>query len=224
MTKATAAADRQYIVTTPDLDQLGRSGNGRITVEVQGYWANDSITVCINREQHYSSAHSHLPFSEHPHTWVATESHSSGGRDNKEVPSDLDAAQNFGLAILAATTAARVMLSHAPGLEAIYQAEQRHREELDTAKQAAKQAAIDADRPVGAAAASTVFLNAKKAATQSGTHTIVAFHRGSDQTVTFTVDYDKCTHMTLIAKDGARLALSKAVDALAALSARGIVV
>lgn len=120
-----------------NIQEIGASGSGRVTAKVTGYWSHDPITVYINRG-YYGSFE-----------WSFTLTHSSGGRDTDEVESDLEAAKNFGAAMIAMAEYAEELKALAPQLEQYYQ-EQRaiDRAELAARKQA-EQEKFDADTPVG---------------------------------------------------------------------------
>lgn len=86
-----------------------------IDVRPKGYWAE---TVCgqLRRESQGQQV-----------TWVPKLGHSSGGRDTKEVPCDLEAEQNFAQAIAETAAQLRQLKGLEADLEAIYQEAQHAR-------------------------------------------------------------------------------------------------
>ena len=128
-----------YTINEYDLNELGASGMGRITARVKGYWSSDPITAYFNRNMYGQKD-----------GWKVTLSHSSGGRDNKEVESDIDASRNFALAMIAlAEEAERIITTQQDVLEAAYQKRREEYRIREEQEQAAKQRAIDEDTPLG---------------------------------------------------------------------------
>lgn len=125
--------------TNLDINEIGSTGSGRVTCKVHGYWSRDSITLYIHREFNKQ--------------WNVTLSHSSGGRDTKEVASDLDAEINFGRALIAMAEFGKTIETHFDEFETLYQAQREADRKEWEAQQAAKQAKIDADTPLGIMAA-----------------------------------------------------------------------
>lgn len=131
-----------FTVAPYELEAIARDGHGRINVKVQGYWSMDPITLYIDRD------------------WIRTEgawrlnlSHSSGGRDPKEVADDLVAECNFARAMIAMAEEGMKIRECFEQMEAWYQDEKVIRKAQADAEAAAKQAIIDADPVIGMARA-----------------------------------------------------------------------
>ncbi len=80
----------------------GNSGYISATVKVKGYWSHDPITAYLRRSWDQNKQ---------DNAWELTMSHSSGGREPKEVESDTEASINFGNAMIALSEYAREFLS-----------------------------------------------------------------------------------------------------------------
>lgn len=124
------------VVEEFDLKEIGRKGSGTIKVKVLGYWSTDVITIYVNRD---------FVWQEKSAKWVCSISHSSGGRDTKEVASDLDASTNFGCALIKASNIGREILFDQDKLEAAYQERMAEIRAESERKEAEEQAALDAD-------------------------------------------------------------------------------
>lgn len=122
---------------------ISRSSNRLVSrVKVKGYWSSDSITAYINREMRWDSNYSATT-----PEWKVSMSHSSGGRDTKEVADDLEAELNFAEAMTALALYVRDFLStNLEKLEAAYQAEilEMKQREADRLKEIAERIAADA--------------------------------------------------------------------------------
>lgn len=128
-----------YTIAEYDLAELGRSGMNSISCKVKGYWSNDSISLYVRRDLFGNSRN-----------WTVQISHSSGGRDTKEVVSDTEAARYFGEALIAMCNLGDEILKHKDVLEANYQKQVAEYQEEAARERAAKQAAFDADTAIGA--------------------------------------------------------------------------
>lgn len=170
----------QFNVTPYDLEQIGRDGQGRLSVKIHGYWSADSATLYVNRKTVWSSSLSHVPYAEHPHAWEITMSHASGGRDTKEEPSDMQATLNFAAGLIALTAAGQQILSQTALLEKFYQAAQAEERAAEQAKQAAHAAAVEADAALGHEIAEMYMREARGIALAGGNAVIEAWHRGQD--------------------------------------------
>lgn len=125
--------------TVADLIAGANTGHVRITFKVHGYWSADSISVYAVRRM----------YGEPEKTWAISISHASGGRDTKEVESDIQAAENFGKTMIEAARVARALELHIPELEAAYERGMVQLREHEAKRMAEIQAKIDADAPVG---------------------------------------------------------------------------
>jgi len=102
--------ERQPINEQAILDQLADRGSANLEVAVHGFWSTESINIYVKRG--YSDAG----------VWETQVSHSSGGRDKKEVESDTQAERNFAKALCAACDWADIfMADYGAGLELAYQ-------------------------------------------------------------------------------------------------------
>ena len=128
-----------------DLDESIGSGFS-FGVKVKGFWSSESINVYINRSRiadenvsGFSSA------------YKISVSHSSGGRDSKEVADDVEAEQYFGEALIGVTKFIREEIQpRIPAWERMFQEEERAAERADIeAAKKEQQAKIDADQEVG---------------------------------------------------------------------------
>jgi hypothetical protein len=123
---------------TPFDTSTAVTGYLRATVSVKGYWSTDVISLYIQRTWANDGQ------------WNLTISHSSGGRDPKQVLEDADAEENFGLALVAAAKYGREVMSQDLELEKIYQEGRRLAREAQAAAEAAQKALVEADAPLGA--------------------------------------------------------------------------
>ena len=128
-----------------DLDESIGSGFS-FSVKVKGFWSSDSISVYINRSM-FSDGNSATGFSS---AYKISVSHSSGGRDSKEVADDIEAEHYFGEALIGVAKYIREEIQpRIPAWERMYQEERAaERAEIEAAKKE-QQAKIDADPEVG---------------------------------------------------------------------------
>lgn len=125
-----------YQISDTTIEQLGSQRRSSVSCKVKGYWSSDSITLYVNRS--YSSA-----------DWEISVSHSSGGRDKKEVASDVEASRYFAEAMVAMCDVADHILSQKDRLEAAYQAQlAEYRAEIEK-ERAEREAMIAADEELG---------------------------------------------------------------------------
>lgn len=125
-----------YQISDTTIEQLGSQRRTSVSCKIKGYWSSDSITLYVNRS--YSSA-----------DWEVSVSHSSGGRDKKEVASDVEASRYFAEAMIAMCDVADHILSQKDRLEAAYQAQlAEYRAEIEK-ERAEREAMIAADEELG---------------------------------------------------------------------------
>ena len=170
----------------PEHYESAKSGYISFRIKVQGYWSQESICLRINRKYSWQGVEEGA--------WVAELSHSSGGRDTKEVESDLDAEINFGNALVKTAEFARIVLLEAAKFEEIYQAHRKEVADAHEAKMAAQRAAAELDAPMSASDAKKFVLRAIAGAksNSTGKAAIRTFVRGTDRKVVFTVTaYDR---------------------------------
>lgn len=128
-----------------DLDMSIGSGFS-FGVKIKGFWSSESITVYINRSL-FTDEKSANGFSS---AYKISVSHSSGGRDSKEVADDIEAEHYFGEALIGVAKFIREEIQpRIPAWERMYQAERvAERLAIEAAKKE-QQAKIDADPEVG---------------------------------------------------------------------------
>ena len=115
-------------------------------VNVKGFWSIESINVYINRSR-IADENSANGFSS---AYKISVSHSSGGRDSKEVADDVEAEQYFGEALIGVTKFIREEIQpRIPAWERLFQEEERAAERADIEAAKEQQAKIDADQEVG---------------------------------------------------------------------------
>lgn len=145
------------------VDEIGYEGYGRVTCKVHGYWSQDSITLYIERR--YGSE------------WMVKLSHAAGGRDTKEVESDMDAAANFGQAMIAMAREGKSYEACFEIMEEAYQRKLADQKAEREAAEAVKQAKFDADEKLGVVGATLlVDLMARG-------HVVSVYNRGEDRVV-----------------------------------------
>lgn len=132
------------------IESLGRSGYSSVRIKVRGYWSSDLITVYIERQPSW-----HVKEGQEP-KWIAKISHSSGGRDTKEVESDIVAERYFAHALLGASDLAERILEQTTELEKFWLDEQMIRKEQIRLEKEQQQQRIDADPELGLAAATAM--------------------------------------------------------------------
>ena len=128
-----------------DLDEsIGYSFS--IGVKIKGFWSIESINVYISR----SILADENSVSDFSPAYKISVTHSSGGRDRKEVADDVEAEQYFGEALIGVTKFIREEIQpRIPAWERMYQEERAaERAEIEAAKKE-QQAKIDADQEVG---------------------------------------------------------------------------
>jgi hypothetical protein len=175
-----------------DVNACGRKGHASITARVHGYWSMDVITLRIERKQDW------IDDTATP-TWEASLSHSSGGRltrpDEKNYPephwkavaSDLDAEENFGVALIALSLLGKqILASYTHNMEAAYQTRRAELKAEREAARAAQAAAVAEDKPLGVISAINLMRQAE--GTEQGTSVgIAVYERGETQARTMTV-------------------------------------
>lgn len=213
-----------------DLNDIGRRGSGCINVLINGYWSADPISLYVQREFRWSTEAGESG------SWKVNVSHSSGGRQTdpaKErcVASDMDAAVNFGAAMIALSAIGRTIEAQFDVLEAAYQAQR----EIDRAERQreedAKLAAIAADPAFGIAAALSAIESAirtVKAVPENKAHAveIAGLPRGQKpnghNTCTVRIARAAWSSKVVVQWNGRTMAKADAAAQLAALSAASI--
>ena len=192
-----------HSITPYDLEEIGRNGYGRISCKIQGYWSSDPITLYIDRRGYGSDQ-----------GWKVTLTHSSGGRDSKEVASDMEAAINFAEAMRDLAIIGRdLIFTYGDTLEFAYQVGVADRKRQMEAMKAAEAARVEADPAMGMEAAAAIINNMAL-----GHQPVVSFFiRGSERTNTVQVIIREKTKFYLNKQPVSKKA---ATEALAALSMR----
>lgn len=155
-----------YKIADYELESIGRNGMGSIRCKVTGFWSGDSITLYINR-RFSTKAEAH---------WDITVSNSSGGRDTKEVESDMVAYKNYATALSAMCDLGTVLQMNTDKMEAAYQVRREEDRIEREAEKAAQAAAVEADKPMGEVLAT--ILVEEMALTGAYAH---AFNRAEDR-------------------------------------------
>ena len=191
-----------YTIQPYDINEIGRSGYGRITAKIQGFWSSDPITLYVERRTYGDDK-----------GWRVTLSHSSGGRDPKEVASDVEAARNFAGAMIALADIGETFIAdHGVALEAAYEAERARSLALAEAEKAAKVAAIEADPAIGLAVAAGIV--AEMAAASANTYAVTRVFRKRGSTVTSNV-VARCNYKTRFAVNGHTVSKKEAIEYIA---------
>jgi len=193
-----------HVVSGFSIEEIGRSGHGRITAKILGFWSSDSITLYIERQVSWNR--DTLKSSEAK--WVASMTHSSGGRDPKEVQCDLEAEMNFSTAMRALVSIGRDIINlHSETLEKEFQAERARFRAIEEERKAKKAAEIAADPAMG------FYPAERKIDILARTGTGFAYHkRGSDSVMTFSVQRREKTRFYVnnmaVSRKGAIMELS----------------
>jgi len=191
-----------HTVQPYDINEIGSSGYGRITAKIQGYWSSDPITLYVQRNNYGSDE-----------GWKTSLSHSSGGRDSKEVVSDMEAARNFASAMIALADIGETLIAeHGVALEAAYEAERARRLAVEEAEKAAKVAAIEADPAIGLAVAAGIV--AEMAASAANTYAVTRVFRKRGSKVTSNV-VARCNYKTRFTVNGCTVSKKEAIEYIA---------
>ena len=141
-----------FTINTEYLESSIRTGHARATVKVKGYWSSDSITLYVRRD--WSG------MKDGGSNWSVEISHSSGGRDTKEVACDLEAETYYGEALIGLAQYGRELQERFPEFEEKYQAytkELREEQELKAKIAAEEKAArLAVDSAIGKNAAAVL--------------------------------------------------------------------
>ena len=202
---------KQFEINPYNLLDIGSNGYGTISVRIDGYWSRDPITLYISREFRRTAEDE----------WKITLSHSSGGREPKQVKDDMDAAINFAAAISAlATLGKEIRDQHTPVLEAAFQVRLTELRKADEDERAARAAKIDGDKPYGMSRATGIIESMYNGHLDP---LLYAYVRGSDTTKTlFEIKRSQCGEKRLLYVGGNRVSKEKAISMLAAHSAREV--
>ena len=186
---------------TIDAAKIGSNGRHTVHCKVLGFWPTDVITMYVERWGYNTNS------------WKIKISHSSGGRDTKEVESDIEAEINFANAIIALAQFGKEIEQHFEEFETFYQAAMiKCRAEWE-AERKAKQELIDSDVTMSEADAVSL-IDAMTEAKE-----IRAVVRGSDshKTVTCIVGGNKTFYVS-----GKRMAKKDIIALLTASSHKSV--
>lgn len=186
----------------------GSTGHFRIPIKVKGFWSGESITVYGDYRCYGSTG------------WKFTISHSSGGRDTKEVECDGEAAKNFGEAMIAAGNLVALLrsVSYINKLTSEYESALALRAEQERIERQARQERIDADPAIGESVAKEFLENLEP------NEIVIAIKRGEEVSSysnrEFRVsNYGNRTYY----KNGERISKKEAIKQLAEYSERSYV-
>jgi hypothetical protein len=214
----TLIMNANFVIAAYDLEQIARSGYGNITCKVVGYWSRDSISLYVRRNFTWAA-----DSGKGKGEWGFEVSHGSGGRDTKEVPSDLDAAANFGSAIIGMADLGKQLATQIEQLEVWYQDERAALKAQMAAERAAEQARIDADPAIGEQRAKLAIDAAMAACRANGQPIdIRAVHRGQEDANTLRIERKVGSGMVRITLNGYASSRQEAIAKLAAASVRTV--
>jgi hypothetical protein len=186
---------------TIDAAKIGSNGRHTVHCKVVGFWT-DVITMYVERDYHNTNS------------WKIKISHSSGGRDTKEVESDIEAEINFANAIIAMAQFGKEIEQYFEQFETFHQSARiKYRAEWE-AEQKAKQELIDGDVAMSEADAVSL-INALSEAKE-----IRAVVRGSDsfKTVTCIIGGNKTFYVS-----GKRMSKKDIIALLTASSSKSVI-
>jgi hypothetical protein len=159
-----------YTIKEFDINTVAETGWGSIDTKVDGFWSGNSITLYLQRNARYSNDMVSAD-------WKISISHSSGGRDTKGGINDIDAAINFGNAMIGVAELARdIETNHLDKLEASYVAYRAEQARIEAEKKSAAEAELAADPAVGDIMAKTLI-----SALTINHRPILSFHRGNTE-------------------------------------------
>lgn len=209
-------------VTSPDLlhaiadfdpAEIGRTGQGRITCAIHGYWSSDPISLYIRRDWRWA------PDEGSTHAWIAELSHSSGGRDKDEEWSDTRAERNFGAALIAmADLGEQILAVWGQSMETEFQRQRAAERAADEEAKRAKAAAVAEDAPLSLDGAQLVMHQIACG------RILVAFERGttgaSAPSIKFTAERGRDGRLRFYDRRGALVSRSALLAHLQTLSHR----
>lgn len=162
----------KYRLTPFSIEEIGRHGSGRVSMQIHGYWSSDPISLYIDRRFSLKDEWQ----------WTVALSHSSGGRDTDQQHSDIVAGRCLAAALEALCDMADTIENQFEQLEVFYQQRQADDAAERAAKEAAKQKLIEADAPLGENGAKAVlsFLEGKARQQLWVEHYAVVLPRGAE--------------------------------------------
>lgn len=199
----------------------------RVTINygVLGYWSSSAISLYVQRANMWN----HNP--EEKGLWKVEISHSSGGRDTKEIVNDIDAAQHFACALMAAAkrgmelTTPEMMAKLNAGYErmrARIDAEYRAEEAKRAAAKEQERQRVEADAVIGPRIAAEIMAVMLEDMSANGwdaaSREIIA--RGTDRKIFIGVK--RPNGKTIWYFDHERVSSARCVDLIAGASARSL--
>ncbi|UTS52151.1 hypothetical protein [Synechococcus phage BUCT-ZZ01] len=144
-----------------------------IPVKVQGFWSGDTIHIHVRRNR---SMYTGGP------GWKCSINQSSGGRDSKEVESDIQAYKNYGLALIEVANFCDILQHRTDEMEESFQQQLRITEEEIEKEEKAKRELIETDPALGRERAVELALKLRE---EGGV--IDSFERASETKYTYIV-------------------------------------
>ena len=211
-----------FVIAPYSIADLGKNGGGSIEVKVQGFWSSVA-TLYVRRKVAYDFE---PETAIETVTWACEPSHSSGGRDPKELADDLEAEDNFAQALSALVVLGRHIRIQADVLERHYVSECAVRAAELSAKKQAKLVRYAADTPLGFGAAHDLFNAASAIANGPGLRPgfakITLINRGdlpTDMPTTLELTATRSGRVT-VRKNGSVVSKADALEALSVSSHR----
>jgi hypothetical protein len=157
-----------------NVEAIGRGFSSSLQISAYGYWSRDPITVYIRRGYRKDKETG-------SYLWEFSISHSSGGRDTKQVECDEQAVRYFAQGLLLAAQLVDTLKGQLDELNRFADDEmEKHKRAAEEAARA-QQAKFDADTPLGDRLAKALVLTAEAAVLTTGKACrILAANRGSD--------------------------------------------
>ena len=178
MSQTITTPDLPVVISPYSIEEIGRRQGGTIHTYVHGFWS-DVITVYVRRDWRWKQNDGDVA-----HSWVIEVTHSSGGRDTKQVEDDIQAHEYFAQAVTAVCLEARKIRSQIAELERLARITDEEHRLKEQAEMAAEQAAIAADPAMGEKQASALLNEAALMTTRRTSITINARPRGTSRQVT----------------------------------------
>lgn len=155
-----------YSYPTINLERFYETGRLSVPIRVKGYWSRESIHLYLDCNKNWLEKES---------TFELNVTHSSGGRDPKEVPSDLVAEFNFAQGLIGAVTLGHMLTALRPQLEEGLLTCLQEESVRRAVEKEQREREIEADLPIGLEGA----ISMMDAAAENGA-SIILFERGSN--------------------------------------------
>jgi hypothetical protein len=188
-----------FTIDTSAIDIPSSHGSMTFRVKVRGYWSRDSITIYVRRGSYGDT------------NWKIDISHSSGGRDSKEVESDVEAAMYFGEAMIGVAQYAKELESRFPEFEAKYQLYVAELRAFHEQERLERERAVAADPELGETAAKQAIENLLTS------QVIKTTRRGDNWKIEF---YKQIRGNISLYMNGVRISKKEAISTLAKMSSK----